>query len=290
MKAAAFDYVRAASIGEAVDVLAAHEGAKVLAGGQSLVPLLNLRLARPSVLVDVNRLGELAYLDRYGGYVEIGALTRLRAVETSEVVRRDVPLLAEALRHVGHVTIRNRGTIGGSLAHADPAAELPAVCVALDAEFVARGPRGERAVAARDFFAGPFRTALEPDELLVRVRVPVLPGDTGNAVEELSRRSKDLALVAVFAAMTPAADGTCEQARIAVAGAGPVPVRAVAAEALLAGREVTAEVIAEAGWAIAAATDPPGDLHAPAEYRREMAAVLGRRAIQRACLRVNGGA
>ncbi|WIV59110.1 FAD binding domain-containing protein [Amycolatopsis nalaikhensis] len=275
MKAAAFDYVRADSVGDAIDALAA-DGARVLAGGQSLVPLLNMRLARPSLLVDVNGLDDLAYIRRTDDVVEIGALTRQRAVETSEVVRRDLPLLAQALRHVGHVTTRNRGTLGGSLAHADPAAELPAVALALDAELVVRGPSGDRAVRALDFFESPFRTVLTSGELLVAVRVPVQRGAC--AIEELSRRSKDLPLVAVFVTFEPA-DG---RIRIAVAGAGPTPIRARAAEELLAGRTLTDDVITEAAREIAAAADPPSDLHAPADYRRDMAAVLGRRALTKA--------
>ncbi|WP_370970169.1 xanthine dehydrogenase family protein subunit M [Amycolatopsis sp. cg9] len=278
MKAAAFEYVRAASVEDAITALATG-GSQVLAGGQSLVPLLNMRLARPSLLVDVNGLDELAYLRRDGEHVEIGALTRQRAVETSDVVRQDLPLLAQALRHVGHVTTRNRGTLGGSLAHADPAAELPAAAVALDAELKVRGPGGERVIGAREFFEGPFRTALTPGELLVAVRFPVRRAEC--AIEELSRRSKDLALVAVFVALEQA-DGRCARARIAVSGAGPTPIRAVAAEELLHGRPLDDAVIAEAAREISAATDPPSDLHAPADYRREMAAVLGRRALTKA--------
>ncbi|WP_290050671.1 FAD binding domain-containing protein [Amycolatopsis solani] len=278
MKAAAFEYVRAESVTDAIAALATG-GSQVLAGGQSLVPLLNMRLARPSLLVDINALDELAYVRRDGEHVEIGALTRQRAVETSEVVRRDVPLLAQALRHVGHVATRNRGTLGGSLAHADPAAELPAVAVALDAEILVRGPGGERVIGAREFFEGPFRTVLTPGELLTAVRFPVRRAEC--AIEELSRRSKDLALVAVFVTVEQA-DGRCARARIAVAGAGPTPIRAVAAEELLHGRILDDAVLAEAAQEIAAATDPPSDLHAPAAYRREMAAVLGRRALTKA--------
>ncbi|WP_410654265.1 FAD binding domain-containing protein [Amycolatopsis sp. lyj-112] len=284
MKAAPFSYLRAASLDEAVEALGTP-GAQVLAGGQSLVPLLNLRQARPSLLVDINRVGGLSFLRRKNGLLEIGALTRHRIVETAEVVRSQVPLLAEALGYVGHVAIRNRGTIGGSLAHADPAAELPAVMLALDAEFAVHGNGGERVVAARDFFLGPHRTALGPGELLTRISVPLSRPEptlrSGCAVEELSRRSRDLALVAVFATVTLSGD-TCTAARIAVAGAGPTPIRATAAEESLIGNALTADAIAAAAELAAAATDPPEDLHAPAGYRREMAAVLTRRAITRA--------
>ncbi|SDX65217.1 carbon-monoxide dehydrogenase medium subunit [Amycolatopsis xylanica] len=281
MKAAAFDYLRASSVDEALEALSTAENAKVLAGGQSLVPLLNRRLARPSVLVDINGL-DLSSIQRTNDHLVLGALTRHRAVETSPLVARDLPLLTEALRHVGHVAIRNRGTFGGSLAHADPAAELPAVAVALDAEFTVRGEHGLRTISARDFFTGSGQTALEADELLVEVRLPVLPARTGHAVEELSRRSHDLALVAVFVTVTLDADGACEQARIAIAGAGPTPIRAIAAEESLRGSVLTPALIAGAAREAAAATDPASDLHAPADYRRDMAAVLARRAITRA--------
>ncbi|MEV7555614.1 xanthine dehydrogenase family protein subunit M [Amycolatopsis sp. NPDC089917] len=278
MKAAPFEYLRATSLDEAIEALSTPE-ARVLAGGQSLVPLLNQRLARPSLVVDINRVAGLSFLREENGRLEIGALTRHRVVETSGVVRSGVPLLAEALGFVGHAAIRNRGTIGGSLAHADPAAELPAVMVALDADFTLRGPGGERVVAAREFFLGPHRTALGPGELLTRISVPRQEG--GWAVEELSRRSRDLALVAVFATVT-SSGGACETARIAVAGAGPTPIRATAAEESLAGGPLTDDAIALAADLVAAATDPPDDLHAPAGYRREMAAVLTRRALLRA--------
>jgi aerobic carbon-monoxide dehydrogenase medium subunit len=292
MKAAAFDYIRAASVDEVVQALAAHEDAKILAGGQSLVPLLNMRLARPAVLVDINRIGELAYLRRSNGDLAIGALTRHRAAEISELVRRDAPLLAEALRHVGHLTIRNRGTIGGSAAHADPAAELPATLVALDAQLVLRGPRAERVVAARDFFQGYLQTTLEADEIVTEIRIPVLPAGSRCAVAELARRSGDFALVAVFAVLVLAPDGTCRDARIAVAGAGSVPVRATEAEAILVGRVPDAGALGEAAAAVAAATDPPSDIHAPATYRREMVVVLTRRAVRSALQddHGNGGA
>ncbi|WP_410666282.1 FAD binding domain-containing protein [Amycolatopsis sp. lyj-84] len=279
MKAAPFEYLRAASLGEAIEALSGTPDARVLAGGQSLVPLLNLRQVRPTLVVDINRVDELSFLRKENGQLEIGALTRHRVLETSETVRSEVPLLAEAIGYVGHPAIRNRGTLGGSLAHADPAAELPAVMVALDAGFTARGPEGERVIAARDFFLGPHRTALGHGELLTGISVPSHRG--GWAVEQLSRRSRDLALVAVFATVTLSGD-VCETARIAIAGAGPTPIRATVAEEALVGRALTDDVVALAAELAAAATDPPDDLHAPADYRREMAAVLTRRAITRA--------
>ena len=279
MKAAAFDYIRASSADEAVQALAAHEDAKILAGGQSLVPLLNMRLARPSALVDINPIHDLAYVRRSNGQLAIGALTRHRTAETSDLVRQHAPLLAEALRHVGHVTIRNRGTIGGSAAHADPAAELPATLLALDAQLVVRGSGRERVIPAGEFFRGYLQTALEPDEMVTEIRIPVLPEGTRCAVAELARRSGDFALVAIFTALTLEPGGLCRDARIAVAGAGEVPVRATAAEAILAGSTLDEDVISGAAIAVARAVDPPSDIHAPAGYRREMASVLTRRAI-----------
>ncbi|MBB5958288.1 carbon-monoxide dehydrogenase medium subunit [Saccharothrix tamanrassetensis] len=278
MKAAPFAYVRAAGVGEAVAALS--EGALVLAGGQSLVPLLNMRLVRPHTVMDVNRL-DLAHLHRSGADLVLGALTRHRQVETSPLVRRDVPLLAAAMSHVGYVAVRNRGTTGGSIAHADPAAELPAVCVALDASFTVQGARGRREIPAGEFFLGPHRTALAADELLVETRVPVPPVGSGHGVAELSRRANDLAVVAVVACVA-VSEGTVTYARIAVAGAAPTPIRATVAESVLLGRTPSADVIASAADAVADATDPSDDLRAPAAYRREMAVVLTRRALRQA--------
>ncbi|PSL55835.1 carbon-monoxide dehydrogenase medium subunit [Saccharothrix carnea] len=278
MKAARFDYVRATTVDVAVDALA--RGAVALAGGQSLVPLLNARSRRPEVVVDVSRL-PLTGVEQDGSTLVLGALTRLRAAETSPVVRRAVPLLAEALTHVGHVSVRNRGTVGGSVAHADPAAELPAVFLALDAVFTARGPGGTREVDARDFFLGPYRTALAPDELLTDIRVPLPPPTARHGLAELSRRPNDLAITAVFTSVT-LTDRVVTEARIAVAGAAPTPIRAHAAEELLRGQALTPEVLAGVADAAADATDPVDDVHAPAAYRRDMTAVLTRRALRQA--------
>ncbi|QFZ20186.1 FAD binding domain-containing protein [Saccharothrix syringae] len=278
MKAAPFEYTRAGGVGDALDAL--RLGAVVLAGGQSLVPLLNARVRRPALVVDVSRL-PLTTVERDGPALVLGALTRLRTAETSPVVARALPLLAEALTHVGHVSVRNRGTVGGSAAHADPAAEVPAVLLALDAVFTARSHRGTREVEARDFFRGPHRTALEPDELLTAVRVPLPAPTARHGMAELSRRPNDLAVTAVFTSVV-LTDGVVTDARIAVAGAAPTPIRARAAEEVLTGRAPTPGVLAEAAEAAASATDPVDDLHAPAAYRRDMTAVLTRRALRRA--------
>ena len=278
MKAAPFDYVLASTAEMAVEAL--RDGAVALAGGQSLIPLLNARARRPEVVVDVSRL-PLAGIEQDGSALVLGALTRLRAAETSPVVRRALPLLAEALTHVGHVSVRNRGTVGGSVAHADPAAELPAVLLALDAVFSARGPGGTRTIDARDFFRGRHRTALASDELLTGIRVPLPPSAARHGLAELSRRPNDLAITAVFASVV-LTDRVVTDARIAVAGAASTPIRAHAAEALLRGEPLTPDLLTAAGEAAAEATDPVDDVHAPAAYRRDMTAVLTRRALRQA--------
>ncbi|MGD9525842.1 FAD binding domain-containing protein [Pseudonocardia sp.] len=280
MKPAPFGHVHATSVEHAVAVLAESDGeAKVLAGGQSLVPLLAMRLAQPSVLVDLGRLGGLAGIRDAGDHLEIGAMTRTRDVETSPLVAAAVPLLPAALAHVGHVTIRNRGTFGGSAAHADPAAEIPAALRVLDAELVLAGPGGRRAVTAADFFRGFLTTAAGPDEVLVAVRVPKQEPGTAVAVQEFARRHGDFALAAVLTAVRLAPDGTVAHARIAAAGVGPAPVRADAAERLLTGAVPGPDVIAATAAAVAGATAPVTDVHAPADYRRHLAAVLTRRCL-----------
>jgi carbon-monoxide dehydrogenase medium subunit len=278
VKAARFDYVRASTAEMAVDALA--RGAVALAGGQSLIPLLNTRARRTEVVVDVSRL-PLTRVEQDGSTLVLGALTRLRAAETSPVLRRAVPLLTEALTHVGHVSVRNRGTVGGSVAHADPAAELPAVFLVLDAVFTAQGPSGTREVDAHDFFLGPHRTALASDELLTGIRVPLPPPTARHGIAELSRRPNDLAITAVFTLVT-LTDRVVTEARIAVAGAAPTPIRAHAAEELLRGQALTPDVLTAVADAAAAATDPVDDVHAPATYRRDMTAVLTRRALRQA--------
>jgi carbon-monoxide dehydrogenase medium subunit len=290
MKPAVLEYHKATSVADAVQVLAEAEDGdgKVLAGGQSLVPMLNMRLARPSVLVDINGLSELDYVRQDGDFLAIGALTRIRRVETSAEVKKWAPLLAEAITFVAHATIRNRGTIGGSVAHADPAAEVPAVLCALDADMVVAGRGGTRTVAARDFFHGFLTTAVETEELLTEVRIPRLPDGTGCAVEELARRHGDFAIAAVFATITLDRDGRCTDARLALAGTNPTPIRAGDAEAVLIGSAVTGELIDRAAQAAATATRSASDIHAPAEYRREMTSVLTRRALHRAVSTANG--
>ncbi len=286
MKPPRFEYLAPASVDEALEMLAAWgERAKPLAGGQSLVPLLNFRLVRPDALVDLNGLGELAGLREEDGWLAIGAMTRQRAVERSPVVRARCPLLADAMPLIGHFQIRNRGTVGGSLAHADPAAELPAVVTALGGELVVRSRRGRRTLPAAQFFQGYLTTALAPDELLVGVRLPAAPPGTGAAFLEVSRRHGDFALVGVAAQVTLDGDGVCTRAAVALTGVGPVPVAAEDAARLLVGQRPGPALFEEAGRAASAGLAPDGDLHASAEYRAHVAGVLTRRALARAAER-----
>ncbi|HMH51647.1 MAG TPA: xanthine dehydrogenase family protein subunit M [Candidatus Acidoferrum sp.] len=280
----AFDYLTPATIGQALDVLAEHgDDAKVLAGGQSLVPLLNYRLARPRVVVDVNAL-PLDRISVAGDRVTMGALTRHATLEESVELARACPLLREAAALIGNVRVRTLGTLGGSLAHADPAAELPMAMVALDARFDVAGRAGRRTVAARDFFTGYLTTGLAPDELLVEVEIPTMRG-AGWAVEELSRRAGDFAIVAVTALIRLDARGRVDDVRIAFGGVGPTPVRVAVAEDLLLGAEPTPERLGEAADAARDALNPESDAFVSAGYRRLLAGVLARRALTRAVTR-----
>lgn len=285
MKPPVFEYTAVRSTDEAVAELEQHgDGAKILAGGQSLVPLLNMRLATPDRLIDLNRVAELAHVTARDGGVAIGAMTRQRTVERSELAARHVPLLADAIPWVGHFQIRNRGTVGGSLSHADPAAELPAVALCLDARFTARGPAGERTLAAEEFFRTQLTTALEPTELLTEVWFPASAQGSGSVWIELARRHGDFALVGVGAVVTLAGDRIGE-ARLALTGVGDRPVRAREAEARLAGEPLSPDVLADAAEAVRRAIDPGSDIHATAAYRRHVAGVLAGRAIRLAAAR-----
>ena len=282
MKPPKFDYHAPASLDEAVGLLQRYGGdAKILAGGQSLMPLLNFRLSRPAALVDLNRIARLAYIREENGQVRLGAMTRQRTIEFSPVVARRLPLLSEATKWVGHLPIRTRGTIGGSIAHADPSAEYPAVLTALEGEVVASGPKGERVVKAKDLFLTYLTTSLKSDEVLSEIRLPVMPMGAGFALEEFARRHGDFAIVAIAAMVVP--DATrCKQARLATAGAGPVPVRLRAAEEILERDGVTDAAIDAAARRAAELVSPDSDIHASADYRRHLTMVLTRRALKRA--------
>ncbi len=280
MKPARFDYHRPDSLEEALELRSTlSDDSVVLAGGQSLVPLLSMRLAMPSAVIDLGRIDGLAGIRSENGHLAIGAMTRQRQVEQSELVREQCPLLPKALAHVAHPTVRNRGTIGGSIAHADGAAELPVVAIALDVELVARSVRGERVIAAKDFFLGVFTTALEPDELLVEIRFPTALRHAGSAFVEMARRDGDFALVGVAALVALADDASIASSRLVFMGVGSVPVRAVEAEGMLAGAVPEASVLADAARYAAERLEPASDIHATSSYRSRVAAALGGRAL-----------
>jgi len=288
VKPAPFTYERADSAADAAARLAEDgDAVAVLGGGQSLVPMMNLRLATPSRLLDITRAPDLARIERSNGHLEIGAAVRQAQAEDSPLVAGAVPLLHEALADVAHREIRNAGTIGGSVAHAEAAAEIPTVALTLDAEILARNARGTRTIAARDFFLSYLTTALEPDELLVGLRFPVAGPGSGGAFVELAARKGDYALVGV-AAHVVLAGGRIERAALGYLGAGGTPLRAPAAEAALAGVTPTAEAFASAAAQAQDELSPPDDIHASSAYRRRVAGVLTRRALAVAVARARG--
>jgi carbon-monoxide dehydrogenase medium subunit len=283
-----FDYHAPRTVDEALELLARHDGeAKVLAGGQSLMPLLNFRLSRPAALVDLNRVPALAGITEDDGHVRLGAMTRQRAIEFSPVVARRLPLLAEATRWVGHLPIRTRGTIGGSIAHADPSAEYPAVLAALEGVVVVRGPGGERVVRPEQLFQTYLTTSLAPDEILTEVRLPAMPAGAGHAFEEFARRHGDFAIVGI-AALVVRDGARCVRARLATAGAGPVPLRLRAAEEILEREGLGPEAIRAAADRAGELVQPDADIHASADYRRHLTRVLTGRALTRAIARTEG--
>src|SRR5687768_11071331 len=286
MKPPKFDYHAPTSVDDALALLERYGGdAKLLAGGQSLMPLLNFRLSRPAAIVDLNRIPSLAYINEANGQVRFGAMTRQRTIEFSPVVKDRLPLLREATRWVGHLPIRTRGTLGGSIAHADPSAEYPAVLAALEGEVVARSPRGERVVRAADLFQTYLTTNLEADEIVVEVRLPAMPTGAGYALEEFARRHGDFAIIGI-AAMVVRDGQRCKVARLATAGAGPVPVRLRAAEEILERDGLGEAAIEAAARRAAELVNPDSDLHASADYRRNLTRVLTERAVRRAITRL----
>ncbi len=282
MKPPVFDYHAPTTVEDAILLLARYGGeAKLLAGGQSLMPLLNFRLSRPAAIVDLNTIPSLAYIREEDGVIRFGAMTRQRTIEFSDVVRRRLPLLTEATALVGHLPIRTRGTIGGSLAHADPAAEYPAVLTALDGTVVVRGPRGERTLRPAELFQSYLTTSLGPDEVLVEVRLPAMAAGAGFAFEEFSRRHGDFAIVGI-AAMLVGDGERCAAARLATAGAGPVPVRLRTAEEILERDGLSEGALEAAARRAAELVEPDSDIHASAAYRRNLTRVLTGRALRRA--------
>lgn len=286
MKPAQFEYFAPTTVDETVAMLGEHaEDVKILAGGQSLVPLMNMRLARPAVVVDVNGLEELAYIrERDDGGFAIGALARQCAVERTELLRRRAPLLHEAVGYIGHLAIRTRGTIGGSIAHADPAGELPAVITALGGEVVVRGPAGERTIRADEFFLTYLTTVLGPDELLTEVRLPAWPDGAGWSFMEVSRRHGDYALVGVACVVAVDGDGTCSDARLVFTGVGGTPYVSVIGQDAVRGERPSDTLYRRVQDAVSSdpGLEPEADIHASALYRKEVAGVMAKRALARA--------
>ncbi len=287
MKPAPFSYLAPADVSEVLGLLAEYgEDAKLLAGGQSLVPAMNFRLARPATLIDLNGVPDLAYLHEEGGELRIGAMTRQRQVERSHLVAEKLPLVHETMPWIAHPQIRNRGTFGGSLAHADPAAELPAVVLALGGRFRLQSLAGERWVAAEDFFLGLFETARQPDEILIEVALPVQKQGGGWAFEEMARRAGDFAMVGVGAVLELGIGGKISQARLGLVSVADRPLLATKAAAMLVGEKPSAELFrAAAATCAQEEIDPTDDLHATVAYRRHLSAVLVRRALERAAER-----
>ena len=281
MKPAPFDYQAPQSLEEALSLKAQYgDDAKFLAGGQSLIPAMNFRLVQASLLVDVNGLPGLDFIqEAHGGELRVGALTRQRKLERDPLVARHAPLLHETMPFVAHPQIRNRGTLGGSLAHADPAAELPVVAVALGARLRAQSARGDRWITADDFFKGLFTTDLAADEMLVEVALPALPPRTGTAFMEFARRRGDYALMGVAAVVTLDGDGVCQQARLVYLNAGDGPVSAQQAAGHLRGEKPSAKVIEAAAASAGDEINPMGNVHASPDYQRHLARVLTRRAL-----------
>jgi CO/xanthine dehydrogenase FAD-binding subunit len=286
MKAVDFDYARPGSVGEACRLLAEAAGdGKIIAGGQTLVPLLAMRLARPALLVDVNRIPELQGIEQSGDAVILRACTRQAVALADRTIRQRVPLLAKALRFVGHVQTRNRGTIGGSLANADPSAEIGLAALALGAEIEARSAAGDRRIAIADFFIGPMMTALEAEECLISVRFPIWPGPgrrVGTGFQEVSARRSDFAIAAVAVQLQLDGDGVCRRIALGVGGAGARPLSVDAAAARLKGTRLAAPDLAAAARIVRDTVEPDSDLHASADYRRRLAGALVERAVAEA--------
>jgi aerobic carbon-monoxide dehydrogenase medium subunit len=288
VKSPRFKYQDPTTLEEALALLSQYgDDAKILAGGQSLVPVLNFRLAHPAVLVDINRIPALACIEGSANGLSLGATVRQRALEQSDPVLQRCPLIAQALPFVGHPQIRNRGTFGGSLAHADPAAELPAVAVAVDAQLTLRTSSGERVVAADDFFVGQLTTVLQPDEMLVRIDIPDWPPQTGSAVQEIAMRLGDFALAGVAATLTLGDDGRVSRARIVCFGVDERPARQHDAEQSLVGAAPGDAAFEAAARVVSDHLQPSADIHASADYRKRVAGVLTQRALATSLTRID---
>jgi len=286
---APFDYHVPATVAEAVALLSRHgDGAKVLAGGQSLLPLLKLRLGAAAHLVDIGRIPGLEYVEERGNVLRIGGCTREATLERSELIRARYPILLDTARVIADPVVRNRATVGGNLAHGDPANDHPATMLALGAEVVAVGPKGERTIPIDAFFRGLFEVALAPDEILTEIRVPAPPARSGGAYAKLERKVGDFATAAAAAHVTLGSSGTVERAGLALTNAGSTPLRASAAEAYLKGKKPEAATLAEAARLAAQAAAPQADRRGTVEYKREMARVMAQRALESAVARAGG--
>lgn len=286
----AFQYFAPQTLTEAVELVQAHGGeAKVLAGGQSLIPLMKYRLANPGYLVDINRIAELAFIEESNGYLRIGALTREAELEKSELVAGRYPLLMETTKFVADPLVRNLATVGGNLAHGDPANDHPATMLALRAQIVASGPAGQRTVPIDEFFEDLFLTALAPDEILTEIRIPIPAPRSGGAYRKLERKVGDFATAGAAAYLVLNDNGTCQEAGIGLTNVGPVPLRAVRSEGVLRGQQPSEAAIREAAELAAKDCQPTADLRGSVEYKRAMVRVLTKRALQEALERATGG-
>ncbi len=295
MKPARFEYFAPTSLAEALELLQEHgDDAKVLAGGQSLMPMMNMRLARPKVVADINRIPGLDYISPTpDGGLAIGALTRQRSVEKSTVVKERIPVLAAAMPSIGHFQIRNRGTVGGSISHADPAAELPAVCFALDGEFVLSSASKQRVLKPQEFFISHLTTAIEPGELLTEIRLPARsPAGSQEwtwGFQEVCRRQGDFAMVGAVSLLQLDDGGVCQTACITMFGVGGTPLRIRRAEEALLGNRINGSVLEEVSKIVSEELEPGSDIHASAAYRKEVGGVIARRTLEAAVNRINGG-
>lgn len=290
MKPPSFKYFAAQSVEEAVSLLAEHgDDARVLAGGQSLIQEMNVRQTKPQVLIDVNPIDELSFAQSENGSLTIGALTRTVTIEQDATIVERLPMLVEAAARVGHVAVRNRGTVGGNVAHADPSSNLPPVMLALEAEFTVQSNDGERAISADDFFQGPHQTSIGPTEFLTGIRVTGLPENSGSVFMEVSRRGRGWGLCGVAAMVTLDDDGRISDVRLGLLGVGPTAIRPREAEAGIRGERASEELwTTAADRVVSALEDPPSDIHASADYRRHLANVLTRRALAAATARAEG--
>jgi carbon-monoxide dehydrogenase medium subunit len=290
MKPAPFKYIAATSLEHALVLKAEHgDDAKFLAGGQSLIPTMNFRLARPAILIDVNGIEDLAGIRASGGTTRVGALTRYRALQRDATFTQLFPVIGEALPHIAHPQIRNRGTIGGNLSHADPASELPAIAVALGVRFRVQAAKQERWIEASDFFVGALTTDLRPDEMLVEIELPLPEPHTGSCFMEIARRRGDFAIVGVAVMMTLGERNECTGVRLAFCGVGETPVDASSAADGLIGHALTEEATRDVATSVQTMIDPAGSIHATADYQRHVAGVLTERALQTAHQRVRDG-